>query len=73
MCIPEEFLFKKFIVALIIELNIQLCKFIDAVVHKEINKADSIKADKIIDSVSTANTITHVFLDSIHGKKYSNK
>lgn len=44
------------------------CKFIDDVVHTDINNADSAKADTIINSVNTENTMTQVFLDTtIHG------
>lgn len=65
---PDGFLLKKLIVALIIEVNMRLCKFIDDVVHTDINKADSARTDIITESVSIENTTTQVCLDKItHG------
>jgi len=46
-----------------------LCKFVDAVVHTDTNKIDSTKVANMIENVNAANTITQVFLDTIHGIK----
>jgi len=50
-----------------IALNIWLCKFVDAVVHTDTNKMDSANVANMIENVNAANTITQVFLDTIHG------
>jgi len=58
-------------VALVIELNIRLCKFEDAVVHIDTNRANSAKANMIIKSESIENTMTQVCLDTVHDIKLS--
>lgn len=45
--LPDEFVLKNCIVALVIELNIRLCKFIDAFRHTDINVADLIRVANI--------------------------
>jgi len=62
----DGFLFKKFIVDLVIALNILLCKFVDAVVHTDTNKVDSTNVANMIKIVKAAKTTTQVFLDTIH-------
>lgn len=51
---PDEFVLKNRIVALIIALNILLCRFIDADVHTDTKIADLIIMVAIISTVMTA-------------------
>lgn len=58
--LPDGFLLKKCIVALMIDPNIRLCRFVEDVVHTDTNKADLINVNIIIDTVIIVNTIIHV-------------
>jgi len=64
--LPDGVLLRKSIVALVIELKIRLCKFIDASVHTDTNKADWRNAAIIIKNVSPAKMIIHDFLDAFN-------
>jgi len=69
MLLPDGVLFKKLIVALVIELNIRRCKFIDASVQTDTNKKDLIKAIMMIKNISPAKTKIHDCLDAVHDVK----
>jgi hypothetical protein len=69
MLLPDGVLFKKLIVALVIELNIRKCKFIDALVHTDTSITDLNKAIMIIKNVSPAKTKIHDCLDAVHNVK----
>lgn len=58
--LPDGFLLKKYIVALMIDPNIRLCRFVEDVVHTDTKKADLINVVIITDIVITVNTIIHV-------------
>lgn len=57
---PDEFVLKKYIVALVTAPNILLCKFVEAFVQIDTNVADLIKVAIIIEKVKIANTITQL-------------
>jgi hypothetical protein len=56
-------------VALVIALNILLCKFIDAFIQTDTNVADLIRVANIIENVKTAKTMIHVCLEIVHPNK----
>jgi len=66
MLLPVGVLLRKSIVALVIELNIRLCKVVDASVHTDTNKVDWTIAAIIIKNVNPAKMIIHDFLDSLN-------
>jgi len=64
--LPDEFVLKKYIVALVIALNILLCKFIEALIQTDTNVADLIRVDNIIENVKTAKTMIQVCREIVH-------
>lgn len=64
--LPDELVLKKYIVALVIALNILLCKFIDALIQTDTNVADLIRVANIIENVKIAKTMTHVGREIVH-------
>lgn len=57
---------KKYIVALVIALNILLCRFIDALIQTDTNVADLTRVANIIENVKTAKTMTQVCREIVH-------
>lgn len=57
---------KKYIVALVIALNILLCKFIEALIQTDTNVADLIRVANIIVNVKTAKTMIQVCREIVH-------
>jgi len=66
MFLPVGVIFRKSIFALVIELNIRLCKVKDASVHTDTNKVDWTIAVIIIKNVSIKKMIIHDFLDALN-------
>lgn len=58
--LPDEFVLKKYIVALVIAVNILLCKFIDALIQIETHVIDLMKVAIMSNKVSTAKTVKQV-------------
>lgn len=69
--LPDEFVLKKYIVALVIALNILLCKFEDALIQIVTNVVDLIRAAATVAKVKTTKTIIQVCLDIVHHNKVS--
>lgn len=57
---------KKYIVALVMALNILLCRFMDALMQTDTKVADLIKVASIMANVKTAKTTTQVCRDIDH-------
>jgi len=64
--LPDELVLKKYIVALVIALNILLCKFIDALIQTDTNVADLTRVANIIENVKTAKTMIQVCREIVH-------
>lgn len=64
--LPDEFVLKKYIVALVIALNILLCKFIEALIQTDTNVADLTRVANIIENVKTAKTMIQVCREIVH-------
>jgi hypothetical protein len=60
---------KKYIVALVIALNILLCKFIDVFILTDTNVTAFKNADNIIENMKTTKTIIHVCREMFHHNK----
>jgi hypothetical protein len=69
--LPDEFVLKKFIVALVITLNILLCKFKDAFIQTNTNIVDLMRVANIIINVITAKTMKQAFLEIVHQSNVS--
>jgi len=64
--LPDEFVLKKCIVALVIALNILLCKFIEACIQTDTNVAYLITVAIIIKKVKTIKTLIQFFREVDH-------
>lgn len=69
MFLPDEFELKKYIVDLVIALNILLCKFIDALVLTDTNVAHLMRVANIREHMKTAKTVIHVCREIAHHNK----
>lgn len=57
---------KKYIVALVIALNILLCKFVEALIQTDTNVVDLMTVETIVEMVKTPKTIIQVFREIVH-------
>lgn len=64
--LPEEFVLKKYILALIIELNIFSCNFLEAFIKSNTKKVVLTINTVIIENVKTVKIITQVSRDINH-------
>jgi len=64
--LPDELVLKKYIVALVIALNILLCKIIDAFIQTDTNVADLMSVANIMENVNIAKTITQICREIVH-------
>lgn len=59
---------KKYMVALVMALNILLCRFMEARMQTDTNVADLTSVANIMENVKTANTMMHVCRETVHHK-----
>lgn len=69
--LPDEFVLKKYIVALVIALNILLCKFNDAFKHTDTSVAVLINITTINKNVKIANIMIQLCLEMYGGSDIS--
>jgi len=67
MSLPDEFVLKKYIVALVTALNILLCRFIEEPIRTDTNIAHLMKITIIKAKFKTAYIITQNWRDIIQG------
>jgi len=64
--LPDEFVLKKYIVALVIALNILLCNIVEDFIQTDTNVIDLIIMAAIINKVKIIKTTKHVFREIDH-------
>jgi len=66
LVLPDELVLKKYIVALVMALNILLCKIIDAFIQTDTNVADLMSVANIMENVNIAKTMTQICREIVH-------